>query len=79
MKALWKLTCRLTGQKSLEAREKCFLLLNCTGSGMVGLVTWLIVRIFALHTPDWMVCFIGYPVMFHGFFGGLMYLMHIED
>lgn len=29
-----------------------------------GLAAWLIVRLWALNTWDWLFCFVGYPVLF---------------
>ena len=31
--------------------------------GSIGLVVWSVVRIWALKTLDWMICFVGYPVI----------------
>ena len=28
-----------------------------------GLLTWLVIRIWALQTFDWMLCFVGYPIL----------------
>lgn len=32
-------------------------------SGLLGLACWLLIRLFALDSWDWMACFIGYPVV----------------
>ncbi len=79
MKTLWKLTCRLTEHETLDRRRKCFLFLNCILSGVAGLLIWLIVRRFALDAPQWMFCFVGYPAVFHGFAGGVLYIMNADD
>jgi len=79
MKVLWKLTRRFTGQKRFDTKRRVFLLLNCTLSGAAGLAIWLIVRCFALDSPDWMICFTGYPAMLYGYIGGLIFLLNVDD
>ena len=32
-------------------------------AGVIGLLLWLFIRIWCLKTWDWMICFIGYPVI----------------
>lgn len=32
-------------------------------SGIIGIIIWLIVRIRFFSTPDWIICFIGYPII----------------
>ena len=43
------------------------LLILGTLYALVGLAVWLIIRIWALSTWDWMVCFLGYPVIISWF------------
>ena len=43
------------------------LLILGTLYALVGLAVWLIIRIWALSTWDWMVCFIGYPIVISRF------------
>lgn len=30
---------------------------------LAGMTVWLLIRTWAFSTPDWMLCFIGYPVI----------------
>ena len=32
-------------------------------AGLIGLLLWLVIRIWCLKTWDWMICFIAYPVI----------------
>lgn len=32
-------------------------------SALAGFTVWMIVRTWVLSTPEWMICFIGYPVV----------------
>lgn len=36
-------------------------------SGAIGLILWGFVQIWTLKTLDWMVCFVGYPVIISWF------------
>lgn len=45
-------------------------------SGMIGYCIWLIVSLYALKTLDWMICFIGYPILIGVFIGYLYTCNH---
>ncbi len=79
MRKLWKLSGRLSKTDDRERRCGCFLMLNCMIAGFAGLIVWLIVRLFALDSIDWLVCFIGFPVVFHGIIGSSVYLMNLNE
>jgi len=46
-----------------EKKRRAAMQLLALFYGLAGLALWLIVRSWALSSWDWMVCFIGYPVM----------------
>jgi hypothetical protein len=79
MRTLWKLSGLLVEPTTKERRYWCFRILNCFIAGFIGLIVWLIVRLFALDSIDWLICFVGYPVMFHGVIGSSIYLMNVDD
>ncbi len=79
MHSLWILSGILTRSASLSRRRLCFRLLNCLLAGLAGGLTWLLVRSFALDSLDWLICFVGYPVMFHGLLGSTVYLMRVDN
>lgn len=51
--------------KNWEASTKYKTVLWITGmiSGLISLILWGFVQMWTLKTLDWMVCFIGYPVV----------------
>ncbi len=51
-----------------ETKYRFALLIVETVFALVGLAVWLIIRIWALSTWDWMVCFIGYPIVISWFY-----------
>lgn len=79
MRTLWRLSGLLTEPTVKGSRCRCFRILNCIVAGLFGLILWLIVRLFALDSPDWMICFIGYPVVVHGLFGSTLYINAHND
>lgn len=48
-------------------KYKIILLLLGTVFALTGFAVWLIIRIWTLSTWDWMICFIGYPVVISWF------------
>ncbi len=42
---------------------RVFLLLEALIYGLAGFAVWGIVQLFALRSVEWMICFIGYPVI----------------
>ena len=52
-------------QLNLKAENK-FRLFRATleiPAGLIGLLLWFFIRIWCLETLDWMICFIGYPII----------------
>ncbi len=48
---------------SREAKYRVALLIAGILFGAAGFILWLLIRPWALATRDWMLCFIGYPVI----------------
>ena len=50
-----------------DTKYRVALLIFGTLYALAGFAVWLIIRIWALSTWDWMVCFLGYPVVISWF------------
>ena len=50
-----------------DTKYRVALLILGTLYALAGFAVWLIIRIWALSTWDWMVCFLGYPVVISWF------------
>ncbi len=61
MKSLWT----FLEEKNWKASSKfrAFLLIEALIFGLIGFAVWGVVQFFALSSIDWMICFIGYPVI----------------
>lgn len=72
MKSLWTYIER----KNWNADTKYRVAILILGAlfALAGFAAWLIIRIWALSTLDWMICFIGYPAAF----APLVVLLHGE-
>ncbi len=46
--------------------------------GCIGGAVWGLIGRFFLPEIEWLICFVGYPAMFGGFFGGVLYLYNHE-
>lgn len=72
MKLIWNAVNKL----NLYEKEKNYLFL--LGSfilyGLIGFIIWTLIQFFVLSELEWMFCFIGYPAIFIGFAGGILYL-----
>lgn len=72
MNRMWE---RITRKNySEDKRIKIFLFYNCIKFCLIGFIVWLLVSRRYLNTLEWAICFIGYPGMFLGYFGGLTFL-----
>lgn len=45
---------------------------------LIGGGAWLLLGRLVLPGIDWLLCFMGYPAIFIGFFGGILYLYNYE-
>ena len=65
MKILWTY---IENQKwSAETKYHAVIAILGALSATAGLITWLIIRIWALSSWDWMICFAGYPAVISWF------------
>lgn len=72
MRKLWTV---INGMKLRTAQKnRCFLALMVLICALVGALLWCIVGRLLLPGAEWLLCFIGYPAVFVGFFGGILYL-----
>lgn len=65
MKTLWT----YIDSKDWQAESKYRFTLTILGIlfALAGLILWLIIRPWILSTLDWMLCFIGYPIVISWF------------
>ncbi len=61
MKALWN----MIEKKKWTAKAKYAAALLLLGAvfALAGFALWMVIRLRALSSVDWMLCFIGYPVV----------------
>ncbi len=65
MKMLWDL---IEKQKwTAKTKYAVTLLLLGTLFALAGFSVWMVIRPYILSTVDWMLCFIGYPVVISWF------------
>lgn len=72
MEYIWQLVDNRIPAK--DYKKTCFLAIHTVLCCMIGFVIWACVRIIALKTFDWAICFIGLSGYFPGFLGGVLYL-----
>ena len=46
-----------------ENKFRLFRIIPGIAAGVIGLLLWLVIQNWCLKTRDWMICFIGYPVI----------------
>ena len=76
MKLLWNVINELRIRKLIK--NILFLNVLILINFIVGSVTWFIVGRFLLIGLTELVCFMGYPAVLLGFFGGVIYLYNNE-
>lgn len=76
MKQLWNVINGLEARKDVKA--KVFLWLLAVANILIGAGLWLLIGRIFLPGTDWLLCFMGYPAIFIGFFGGILYLYNHE-
>ena len=59
-----------------ESKFRIFRIALEIPAGLTGLLLWLIIRSRYLQTRDWMVCFIGYPIIISWFISILFICRH---
>jgi hypothetical protein len=76
MKQLWNVVNGLDVRKDSKARV--FLWLLAVANILIGAGLWLLIGRIFLPGTEWLICFMGYPAIFIGFFGGVIYLCNHE-
>ena len=76
MKQLWNVVNGLDIRKDVKARV--FLWLLVVTNILIGAGLWLLIGRIFLPRTEWLICFMGYPAIFIGFFGGVIYLCNHE-
>lgn len=64
MKHIW--TYIDTRNWKAASKYRAVMMIFGTLSAALGFALWLMIRSFMLSTWDWMLCFIGYPIIFSG-------------
>lgn len=72
MKKLWNMVNNLKTGKMIK--NKIYLALLVFVNIIIGGLLWLLLGRLVLPGIDWLLCFMGYPAMFIGFFGGILCL-----
>ena len=76
MKQLWNVVNGLDVRKDSKARV--FLWLLAVANILIGAGLWLLIGRIFLPGTEWLICFMGYPAIFIGFFDGILYLYNHE-
>ena len=76
MKQLWNVINGLEARKDVKA--KVFLWLLAVANILIGAGLWLLIGRIFLPGTEWLICFMGCPAIFIGFFGGILYLYNHE-
>jgi len=76
MKQLWNVINGFDARK--DAKARLFLWLLVFANILIGVILWLLIGRIFLPGIEWLICFMGYPAMFIGLFGGLIYLYNHE-
>lgn len=76
MKTIWN----YLNKRNLSTRKKTRIFLLCTTLffSLTGLLVWFFLHFFVLATLSWAVCFMGYPGLFLGLWGGILFLYRQE-
>ena len=59
---------------SVLVKQRTFLTILIMGNLVLGGLVWLLFFRSMLLGISWLICFMGYPALFIGFFGGMLYL-----
>lgn len=72
MKRLWNWVNRL--KVKANVKNGVFVGGLTLGSAVFGAVVWLLAGRYYFQGVSWLCCFVGYPAVFVGIFGGTLYL-----
>ena len=76
MKRLWNVVNGLDSRS--DVKTKIFLWIWVLANIGIGVGLWLLFGRLFLPEIEWLFCFMGYPAIFIGFFGGILYLYNHE-
>ena len=76
MKRLWNVINEMKIKK--EIKNKLYLGVLIAINIVMGGVAWALFGRLVLPGIDWLLCFMGYPAIFIGLFGGILYLCNHE-
>ena len=76
MKRLWNVVNGLDSRS--DVKTKIFLWIWVLANIGIGAGLWLMFGRLFLPEIEWIFCFMGYPAIFIGFFGGILYLYNHE-
>lgn len=76
MKRLWNVINEMKVKKVMK--NKLYLGAMIFINIVIGAAIWLTLGRMILPGIDWLLCFMGYPAIFAGFFGGILYLYNHE-
>ncbi|MDY3110176.1 MAG: hypothetical protein SOW50_08670 [Lachnospiraceae bacterium] len=72
MKTLWNMVNQIDVKNTWK--NNLFLVLFILINMVLGACAWLLLGRLILPGTDWLLCFMGYPAIFVGLFGGVIYL-----
>ena len=72
MKTLWNMVNQIHIKNTWK--NNLFLVLFILINMVLGACAWLLLGRLILPGTDWLLCFMGYPAIFVGLFGGVIYL-----
>ena len=72
MKTLWNMVNQIDVKNTWK--NNLFLVLFILINMVLGVCAWLLLGRLILPGTDWLLCFMGYPAVFVGLFGGVIYL-----
>ena len=72
MKTLWNMVHQIDVKNTWK--NNLFLVLFILINMVLGACAWLLLGRLILPGTDWLLCFMGYPAVFVGLFGGVIYL-----
>ena len=72
MKTLWNMVNQIDVKNTWK--NNLFLVLFILINMVMGACVWLLLGRLILPGTDWLLCFMGYPAIFVGLFGGVIYL-----
>lgn len=76
MKRLWNVINEMNIKKKIK--NKLYIGVLIAINIVMGGVAWLLFGRLVLPEIEWLFCFMGYPAIFIGFFGGMLYLYNHE-